>query len=183
MPKQVKRAPDRAEDEGSAAKRAPDRAEDEGSAEPVVRVRRHRADERAKEEREQRNKTLDEAALIAATTTRKQREERRLAAAEEAARKAYETAQADAAAVAEKRAKMLAEKSSQAKEKQREAQDAPINTKNKDALPQSFESPRTKDRQMPSISWQSPIKKAEASIKVTRRPCSGIERRPPKNMQ
>ena len=66
----------------------------------------------AKEEREQRNKTLDEAAFIAATTARKQRAERRLAAAEEAARKAYETAQADADAVAEKRAKMLAEKSS-----------------------------------------------------------------------
>ena len=32
------------------------------------------ADEGAKEEREQRNKTLDEAALIAATTTRKQKE-------------------------------------------------------------------------------------------------------------
>ena len=129
---------------------------------------------------------------------------------------------------------MLAEKSSQAKEKQREAQDAlgfsdsckccslsidaltsvsppkptssaqmrawtrtrprrstswpictrsytvknddlPLNRKQKDALAQSFESqsfesPRSKEMQIPSIAWQweSPINKAEASIKVTR---------------
>ena len=53
--------------------------------------------------------------------------------------------------------------------------DLPLNRKQKDALAQSFESQsfesqRSKEMQMPSIAWQweSPINKAEASIKVTR---------------
>ena len=75
---------------------------------PVKRVR-ERTDKAAKEKRDQRNKTLDEAAVSATMTTRKQRAERY----EDKRRVANEKAEADIAKVeadvAEKRAKMDAD--------------------------------------------------------------------------